>query len=84
MTCPSMPGVAAVAILDCSVQRPVEGPAASSSYRRSTESTERGKHMATDKMAEKVGCGRREEGIYRVGESLTFAPKWYQHVYLNV
>lgn len=60
MTGPSMPGVAALAILDCSVQRPMEAPAASSSYRRRTESMERGKHVTTDKMGEKVGFWRRE------------------------
>lgn len=40
VTYTSMPGVIAVAILDCSVHRAMEGAAASSSYRHSTKSME--------------------------------------------
>lgn len=37
----SMPGVTAMAILDCSVQQSMEGTAASSSYRHSAKGMER-------------------------------------------
>lgn len=78
MTCPSMPGVAPVAILDCSVQRPMERSAASSPYRRRAKSTEREPAMAEGitPLQTQDGWGRREEAwkkaFTQLGESLMF------------